>query len=83
MYKNRFQTLLSNEEENIYNIIQAHREAVERHVLHTPRNKQSLWAHKKVVEKRGALQEVLKGTSEEARLKAPEVEDAKKDVNGA
>ena len=68
----------------MYNhIIQAHREAAELHVPYKPRNKKSLWEGKKVVEKRGPLQEVLKGTSEEAHPKASKVEDAKKDLNRA
>ena len=80
--ENRFQALQSNEDENsantVYkNIIQAHREAVELHVPDKPRNKKkSLWEGKEVVEKRGALQDVIKGTSEDVRPKASKVEDA-------
>ena len=65
------------------NIAQAHREATEVHVPHKPRNKKSLWEDKKVVEKRGALQGVLKGTSEDVSLKASTVEAAKKDLDRA
>ena len=79
--------MLSNEDKNsantIYSIFQAHREAAELHVPHIPRNKKSLWEGKKVVEKRGAQQDVLKGTSEEVRPKASKVEDAKKDFDRA
>ena len=86
--QNRFQALQSNEDENrantIYNIIQAHREAAELHVLHKPRNKKkSLWEGKKVLEKRVALQDVLKSTSEEVCPKASKIEDAKKDLDRA
>ena len=79
--KNKFQALQSNEEENwantIYNIIQAHRVSAELHVPHKPRNKKSQWEGKEVVEKRGALQDVLKGTSEEVRPKGSKAEDEK------
>ena len=72
--KDRFQALQSNEDENsditIYNIIQAHREAAELYVPHKPRNKKSLWEGRQVVEKRCALQSVLKGTSEGVHPKA-------------
>ena len=72
----------SNEDENsanttYNNIFQAHREAAELHVSHKPRNKKSLWEDRKVVQKRGALQDILKGTSQEVRPKASRVEDAK------
>ena len=72
----------ANEDENsaitIYdNIIQAHQEAAELHVPHKPANKKkSQWEGKKVVEKRGVLQDVLKDTSEEVRPKASKVENA-------
>ena len=75
---------MSNKDDNrantIYNnIIQAHREAAEPYVPHKPRNKKKLlWEGKEVVEKRGTLQDVLKGTSEEVSPKASKVEDAKK-----
>ena len=59
------------------NIIQGQGETAELCVRHKPRNKKSLWEGKIVVEKRGALQEVLKGTSEEVRPKALKVEDTK------
>ena len=45
--------------------------------------KPSLWEGKKVVEKKGALQDILKSTSEEVRPKASKVEDAKKDLDRA
>ena len=54
------------------------------HVPHKPRNeKKSRWEGKKVVEKRGALQDVLKGITGEIRPKALKVEDAKKDLDRA
>ena len=71
----------NNEDENcantiFNNIIQAHREATELHVPHKPRDKKkSLWEGKKVVEKRGALQGILKGTSEQIRPKASKIEE--------
>ena len=66
------------------NIIQADREAAELHVPHKPGNKKkSLWEGKKVVQKRGALQDVLKGISEEVSPNASKVEDAKRDLDRA
>ena len=67
--KKRFQALLSNEDKNsantIYNnITQVHREATELHVPHKAKNMKSLWEGKKVVQKRDALQDVLKGISD-------------------
>ena len=79
----------SNEDENsantIYNnIIQAHREATKLHVPHKLRNKKkSLWEGNKVVEKRVALHDVLKGTSEEESPKASKIEDTMKDLDRA
>ena len=80
--KKRFQAFQINKDENSANtihnnIIQAHREAAEVHVPHYRRNKKSLREGKKVVEKRGVLQDIPKGTSEEVRPKASEAEDAK------
>ena len=67
-----------------YNVFQAHREAAELHVPHIPGNKKkSSWESKKVVEKRGALLDVLKGTSEEVRPKASKVQEARKDLDRA
>ena len=40
-----------------------------------PRHRKSLWEGRKVVQKRGSLQDVLKGTNEEVRPKASKVED--------
>ena len=61
-----------------YNSIIQAREAAELHARHTTRKKKnSLWEGKRVVEKRDALQAVLKGTNEELRHKASKVEDAK------
>ena len=79
----------SNEDENsantIYNnILQAHQEAAELHVPHKPRNKKkSLREGKKVIEKRGALQDVLKGISEDVHPKTSRVKDARKDRDRA
>ena len=59
-------------------------ETDELHVPHKRRNKKkSLGEGKKVVEKRGVLQKVLKGTNEEVRPKASKVEDAMKDLDRA
>ena len=56
-----------------YNVFQAHREAAELHVPHIPGNKEkSSWESKKVVGKRGALLDVLKGTSEEVKSLKPQ-----------
>ena len=53
-------------------------------VPHKPRNKKKLlWKGKKVIEKRGVLQDVVKGTKEEVRPKVSNVEDVKKDLDRA
>ena len=86
--KKRFHALHSGEVEisanTIYNSIIQAREAAELHARQTPRKKKmSLWEGKGVVEKRDALQAVLKGTSEELRPKASKVEDAKNHLDRA
>ena len=86
--KKRFQVLQSNVNKNrantIDNILRAHQEAAELHVPHKPRTKsKSLREGKKVVEKTGTLQDVLKGTSAEVRPKASKAADAKKDLDRA
>ena len=86
--KTRIQTLQSDDNENrantIHNnIIQARPEAPELHLPQKPRNEKAPWEGKKVVKKRGALQDVLKGTREEVRPKPSTVDDAKKDLDRA